>query len=563
MLDYEKIKSEILSSNSLGELADTFKPPVPKCADDENYVFISYSHKDYKAVYCDLLEYHKAGVRYWYDFGLPAGEEWDKVVESKIKGSGCAGVVFYLSENLFLSRSVNKEIEFTYGDGETDGKKYFCVNLSGMQPTKIMKQLIRKNDDDELEKFGLDDRMVDLLHAFSDRSTYMNKGFDSDVSHIEQTVAQMIKQFNVVVTGNAITDNDSAQELREMLDFASTFAIKRTTLIKYLGNAETVVVPDYIEIIGDDAFKECTDLRNVTLPETVTHIGSEAFADCRRLESINIPNKVVTLGKEVFRDCQSLKSIRLPDSLDLLGDKAFLNCYDLTDVIFPPILGELGGETFRDCCSLTHIELPSSMEYIGMSCFEGCTELKSVNFGNSLVTLCDKAFKDCKKLEKAILPDTTKWIRKQVFNGCSSLSELYLGAAIEHIDYFAFLDCRKLRSITASNDNPEFFASGNCLINRAKKTVILGCVSSVIPDDGSVTCIGAISFAGITALEQISIPKSVTSIESEAFTICTHLLHIHFGGTMFEWQSVKKGDYWDEMTGRYTVHCTDGDIAKA
>ncbi len=79
-IDYQARKAAILASSSIVELKRTQNmPPVPSCIDEENFVFISYSHMDYKAVYCDLLEFHKNGLRYWYDEGLPAGEDWDKI----------------------------------------------------------------------------------------------------------------------------------------------------------------------------------------------------------------------------------------------------------------------------------------------------------------------------------------------------------------------------------------------------------------------------------------------------------------------------------------------------
>lgn len=32
---------------------------------------------------------------------------------------------------------------------------------------------------------------------------------------------------------------------------------------------------------------------------------------------------------------------------------------------------------------------------------------------------------------------------------------------------------------------------------------------------------------------------------------------------MAQWESLPKGENWDSDTDAYTVHCTDGDVAKA
>jgi hypothetical protein len=47
------------------------------------------------------------------------------------------------------------------------------------------------------------------------------------------------------------------------------------------------------------------------------------------------------------------------------------------------------------------------------------------------------------------------------------------------------------------------------------------------------------------------------------FEKCTALKDIFYGGTQAQWNALTKGDNWDSNTGAYTIHCTDGDIAKA
>ena len=177
------------------------KVPLPMVKDDQNYIFISYAHRDYKEVYADLAEMYEAGVRFWYDRGLPAGKDWDQEVKERIENPNCIGVIFYLSQNLFLSQSVNKEIDYTCNskndneDGATIGKNYFCVNLTDFQPKDILKAVMRM-DDDVLEKSGIDmDRIVVLGKAFKDQTTYIRY---SDKNHVIDLLNQIRNQFNVI-----------------------------------------------------------------------------------------------------------------------------------------------------------------------------------------------------------------------------------------------------------------------------------------------------------------------------------------------------------------------------
>ena len=92
------------------------KVPRPKVRDDQSYIFISYAHADYKQVYKALAYMYARGVRFWYDSGLTAGLEWDGEVKAVIRHPNCSGAIFFLSENLFLSRSViNTELPCILG----------------------------------------------------------------------------------------------------------------------------------------------------------------------------------------------------------------------------------------------------------------------------------------------------------------------------------------------------------------------------------------------------------------------------------------------------------------
>lgn len=79
-------------------------------------------------------------------------------------------------------------------------------------------------------------------------------------------------------------------------------------------------------------------------------------------------------------------------------------------------------------------------------------------------------------------------------------------------------------------------------------------LSSVILPDG-VTSIGEYAFRGCTGLISVTIPNSVTSIGEYAFYKCSSLEYIYFNGYESEWNSISKGQEWDDLTGNYQVVC--------
>jgi hypothetical protein len=76
----------------------------------------------------------------------------------------------------------------------------------------------------------------------------------------------------------------------------------------------------------------------------------------------------------------------------------------------------------------------------------------------------------------------------------------------------------------------------------------------------SIREIEASAFANCVKLTSVTIGSGVTSIGDRAFYKCSGLTDIHYGGTKAQWNAVSKGSYWNYNTGKYTVHCTDGNI---
>ena len=85
----------------------------------------------------------------------------------------------------------------------------------------------------------------------------------------------------------------------------------------------TVEIPWGVTSIGDCAFIDCENLKNVTIPDSVTNIGNGAFFDCGKLEDITIPDSVTSIGDDAFCGCYNLYTLTIPRSVTSIGEHAF------------------------------------------------------------------------------------------------------------------------------------------------------------------------------------------------------------------------------------------------
>ncbi len=314
------------------------------------------------------------------------------------------------------------------------------------------------------------------------------------------------------------------------------------------------------------ALSGITTLKTVTLSDGIYELGAHAFDGCTSLTSVNIPQEVNTLSDSLFADCTSLAELFFGDNITAIGANTFSGCsalvrlcsYDDGTFSVGTHVKTVGEQAFAGCSSMTSLTLPDSLTQIGEKTFQNCTRLRDMTmpfvgsdrdglaskrlsylFGTvpstlKTVTITDQytigqeAFRDCTSLTSVTLSEGVAIINKSAFNTCTALSEINLPESLEMVGEDAFANCDSLKTLK-------------------------------IPDN--VTVIGKEAFFSCDNLRELTIGGKVTSIGSIACSWCKKLTDIYFGGTVEEWNDLVPQYSWSE-TGNYTVHCSDGDIAK-
>ena len=165
------------------------------------------------------------------------------------------------------------------------------------------------------------------------------------------------------------------------------FEIDGTTLVKYIGNETSVVIPDSIIHIEESAFYQ-KYLTSVIIPDSVTSIGDGAFFD-NQLTGVIIPKNVTSIGQTVFCKNQ-LSSVTIPNSVTYIGKSAFSNN------------------------KLTGVTIPDSVTSIDSFAF-AYNQLTSVTIPNSVTLIGDEAFSN-NQLTGAVIPDSVTSIGDRIFN---------------------------------------------------------------------------------------------------------------------------------------------------
>lgn len=178
----------------------------------------------------------------------------------------------------------------------------------------------------------------------------------------------------------------------------------------------TVTLPKELEVIGNKAFENNSNLKNIIsgLPQTLLTIGNSSFRCCCSLESIVIPSKVKSIGEYGFWGCSEYVKSKLP------GEGKFDDYY------------------MEEVYGLKELDLTqaSSLETIGARAF-GLTAIRQCTLPEKVTEVSQGMFEYCKFLNKVICSNDTNAIQNDVFRDCTDLVSITIPAKAT-VSYYAF-----------------------------------------------------------------------------------------------------------------------------
>ncbi len=312
------------------------------------------------------------------------------------------------------------------------------------------------------------------------------------------------------------------------------FFIENGKLLKYNGPGGDVTIPEGVRRIASGAFRG-KDVTRVNVPESVEEIGFDAFRDCRQLIEVKLPKGLKALEHSAFADCLLLAAISIPEGVKMIDHATFLGCRSLASVELPKGLEQLGAQAFEGCSVLTEIDIPEGMVTIGISAFGYCIGLREIRLPEGVLEIGDRAFLGCASLNNIKFPRSLRKIGYSAFGECTSLDSVMLPKGLKEFSAQAFCGCNLLKKFSVEKDNPYFQETDGMIISRDGQTFAAcppGCTGKVKIPDG-VKHIGANAFYQCEEMTEVLFPEGLENIGLQAFEGCTKLTQLEFPNSVY------------------------------
>ena len=337
-------------------------------------------------------------------------------------------------------------------------------------------------------------------------------------------------------------------------------------------NVEQLTLPDTLENVRGWYFRKFVKVKELHIPGSIKNFGC-SLQNAGSLEKLYFDEGVEEISANMMvNGCSSLSEINLPSTLKMIsGSGAFEGATALTSIEFPKDVAFSDTITgvFEDCTSLTSVSLPASVTKIPSHMFDGCTSLTSVTALSEIESIGDGAFRNCSSLTGIDFPGTLTSIGSSAFQGCASLVSVPNLSKVTKMGSGAFRECKNLRASVDLSSLQSIPGYAFCytpvkivgLCDNLKSigdwAFIQSNVAVQLPR--TLETIGDYAFYYGTLPEQFSIPDSVTSVGTAAFsgvdgvkdvTIGRGLTKIPSG--MFDGSTVQKitiENSMDDITG--------------
>ena len=271
---------------------------------------------------------------------------------------------------------------------------------------------------------------------------------------------------------------------------------------KNKGEFRSIYMPDSVETLGTQAFREIGYGIYFQFSNTLKTIGSKVFSGLG-LTDVYLPDSVEYIGDLAFQYA-GIKRLKLPANPNLqLGQQLFFDHWDLYHIIVPEGVTHTGRGMFAKSAiggNLRSAILPSTLQIINQGLFQYCQDMQ-LTITPGVQVFGDYAFAQA-QIKQFDIPDSVIEIGEGGFYQ-SGVETVTLPNSVTTVGDYSFWQCNNLQHVTFSNSMTEV---GYAVLGD------MPALTSVDFGTGIHTLV-AYSLYVLPALQELDIPKNITTIE--------------------------------------------------
>lgn len=317
----------------------------------------------------------------------------------------------------------------------------------------------------------------------------------------------------------------------QSIDCIDRFAFKNSKLIEH------IIIPDNIRSLQLVCFNGCDNLRSIVFPENIKILGTCLSIDSKRLQSpiytknyfikfpsdyrgeYSVPDGIEYICADAFKDCRFVSSVALPQSVKEIGNNAFENCENLVSISLLEGIEKIEKYAFQGCSRLESVVLPSTVKEAS-TIFNDCEKLSNVII-NSDIKMNFALISNCPSLINEIIYSDCLYYVPKDFSGTYNLAPY-----IKKIKAGAFIDCKKIEGIYGGNDS---------ILEVIESQAFRGCRMLTVVRFESLLEIGTSAFEECGSLCEVHLPTiDMLNIANWAFANCNKLETIDMPNYMLE-----------------------------
>ena len=335
----------------------------------------------------------------------------------------------------------------------------------------------------------------------------------------------------------------------------------------YLNDQEVVdlVIPNTVDTVISNTFRNCQSIKSVTIPESVTYLANNAFEGSGlksivwrpknyintsssspfryikdSIQSITFAETVDTIPNYMSYQMSNMKTLNIGQNVKHIGEWAFAYCNALDSIVIPEGVTSVYYDAFR-YTAVKSITIPESITFLASDVFQN-TSLNSViwlpkNYNN---TTSESLFHWIKDSVRTItFGDNVESIPYRMCYNMTNLTTINVGKNVKRIGKEAFYGVPFDDGLVyIGRVLYGYLGTMSANYNLILRDSTISIAPNAFQDQSNLLLvtfnegleeIGSEAFRNCQALLSLKFPNSLRSIDEAAFYDCKGLTMIKFG----------------------------------